>query len=147
MAESYGPALDVSPPASFTFSNSTGAVLECGVSGEPAPSVSWLAGDGTPLILQHDLMTALPNGSLHYKVKMIMMMIMMIPQLQDLLPGALEERRPRHSGEVPGQQRVRHRGLDTHPCHRRYSVFLIPYLIQHSAENYISSPGDFVIVF
>ena len=78
MAESYGPALDVSPPASFTFSNSTGAVLECGVSGEPAPSVSWLAGDGTPLILQHDLMTALPNGSLHYKVKMIMMIIMMM---------------------------------------------------------------------
>ena len=68
LAESYGPALETSPPATFTFSNSSGAVLDCPVSGEPAPSVSWLAGDGAPLTLQPSLMTALPNGSLHYKV-------------------------------------------------------------------------------
>ena len=68
LAESYGPALETSAPASFTFSNSSGAVLDCPVSGEPPPSVSWLAGDGSPLSLQPSLMAALPNGSLHYKV-------------------------------------------------------------------------------
>ena len=68
LAESYGPALETSPPATFTFSNSSGAVLDCPVSGEPAPSISWLAGDGAPLTLQPGLMAALPNGSLHYKV-------------------------------------------------------------------------------
>ena len=68
LAESYGPALETSAPASFTFSNSSGAVLDCPVSGEPPPSVSWLAGDGSPLSLQPSLMAALTNGSLHYKV-------------------------------------------------------------------------------
>ena len=38
----YGPRFPASLPASLTFSNSSGAVLDCRPAGEPPPSVAWV---------------------------------------------------------------------------------------------------------
>ena len=65
-AESYGPSFDLPPPSTFTFSNKTGGILDCGVSGEPPPSVSWFSQEGTPLSPYPGIVSSLPNGSLQF---------------------------------------------------------------------------------
>ena len=52
------------PPNEITFSNSTGARLECLASGNPSPSVEWFQED--QLISQnlHGIRMVMPNGSL-----------------------------------------------------------------------------------
>ena len=65
-AESYGPQLDLPLPSTFTFSNKSGGLLDCPVSGEPPPAVSWNTQEGTPLSHHQGLLSALSNGSLHF---------------------------------------------------------------------------------
>ena len=65
-AESYGPSLDLPLPSTFTFSNKTGGVLDCGVSGEPPPAVTWTSQEGSPLSSHPTLLRSLNNGSLHF---------------------------------------------------------------------------------
>ena len=65
-AESYGPSFDFPLPSTFTFSNKTGGVLECRVSGEPQPVVSWFSQEGTPLSPYPGIVSSLANGSLHF---------------------------------------------------------------------------------
>ena len=66
LAESYGPSFEKLPSSSFTFSNTTGGVLDCPVSGEPPPTITWLTQDGSPLAGYPGLLSHLSNGSLHY---------------------------------------------------------------------------------
>ena len=66
LVESYGPSFEISPPATFTFSNNTGAVLDCPVSGEPPPTITWLTREGTPFTSYPGLVSTLTNGSLQY---------------------------------------------------------------------------------
>ena len=54
------------PPASFTFSNNTGGLLDCPVAGEPPPSVTWLTMEGGPLSSYPGILASLPNGSLQF---------------------------------------------------------------------------------
>ena len=66
-AESYGPSFDLPLPSSFTFSNKTGGVLDCGVLGEPPPTVTWTSQAGSPLSPHPTLIHSLKNGSLHFQ--------------------------------------------------------------------------------
>ena len=58
------PQWRIQPPNTVTFSNSTGARLECVASGNPAPSIEWFQED--QLISQnlHGIRMVMPNGSL-----------------------------------------------------------------------------------
>ena len=58
------PQWRIQPPNQITFSNSSGARLECLASGNPPPSVEWFQED--QLITQnlHGIRMVMPNGSL-----------------------------------------------------------------------------------
>jgi len=66
LAESYGPSFDMPPPGTFTFSNSTGGILDCPVSGEPPPAISWMTQDGSPISPYPGILSSLSNGSLQF---------------------------------------------------------------------------------
>ena len=65
LVDSQGPAFPLPLPATFTFSNSTGGVLDCPATGDPAPALTWvLGGGGGPLPAPPGLAATLANGSL-----------------------------------------------------------------------------------
>ncbi|XP_028029944.1 Down syndrome cell adhesion molecule-like protein Dscam2 [Bombyx mandarina] len=52
------------PPPRLSFSNSTGARVSCAAHGTPAPIISWMSEDGSPVGDVPGLREALPNGTL-----------------------------------------------------------------------------------
>ncbi|KAH9368878.1 hypothetical protein HPB48_004377 [Haemaphysalis longicornis] len=63
--QGLGPRLLDPLPAELRFSNSTGASLNCGALGQPAPRISWLR-EGAELVPLEGLLVVLPNGTLHF---------------------------------------------------------------------------------
>jgi hypothetical protein len=65
-ADSYGPELLRPLPPSLTFTNNTGGVVSCLVTGEPRPLLTWVLKDGAPLPPAPELITFHPNGSIEF---------------------------------------------------------------------------------
>ncbi|XP_077564303.1 cell adhesion molecule Dscam1-like [Haemaphysalis longicornis] len=63
--QGLGPRLLDPLPAELRFSNSTGASLNCGALGQPAPRISWLR-EGAELVPLEGLLVVLPNGTVHF---------------------------------------------------------------------------------
>ena len=67
LADCYGPSFQVPFPPTFTFSNSSGGILDCQVGGEPPPpATTWVTQEGTTLSSYPGVLSLLPNGSLRY---------------------------------------------------------------------------------
>ena len=66
IVDCYGPSFQAPFPPSFTFSNSSGGVLDCQVGGEPPPKTTWITQEGTPVSSYPGILSLLSNGSLHY---------------------------------------------------------------------------------
>lgn len=62
--ESKGPVFLKEPVNRIDFSNSTGAVVECRASGNPAPEIIWVRSDGTAVGDVPGLRQVLSNGNL-----------------------------------------------------------------------------------
>ena len=66
MDRGSAPQWTVQPPNELSFSNSSGAKLECMASGNPQPTIEWFQED--QLIAQnlHGLRMVMPNGTLYF---------------------------------------------------------------------------------
>lgn len=62
--ENKGPVFLKEPVNRIDFSNSTGAVVECRASGNPAPELIWVRSDGTAVGDVPGLRQVLSNGNL-----------------------------------------------------------------------------------
>jgi len=58
------PSFLLQPPTRLEFSNSSGGRLDCSASGTPTPVVSWVSGDGSPVVDLGSVRRLLPNGTL-----------------------------------------------------------------------------------
>ncbi|XP_065348547.1 cell adhesion molecule Dscam2 isoform X2 [Cloeon dipterum] len=63
--ETRGPVLVLEPPQKLDFSNSSGGWLDCSAAGQPAPTITWLAADGSPAAEVPGVRRLLLNGTLH----------------------------------------------------------------------------------
>ncbi|XP_054281239.1 cell adhesion molecule Dscam2-like [Macrosteles quadrilineatus] len=59
-----GPFFVKEPPSRVDFANETGTTIDCSASGTPPPAVSWVSGDGKPVMGIPQLVEVLTNGSL-----------------------------------------------------------------------------------
>ncbi|CAH1122837.1 unnamed protein product [Ceutorhynchus assimilis] len=62
--DTAGPVFLKEPPNRVDFSNTTGAVVECGASGNPPPDIIWVRSDGTAVGDVPGLRQVLANGNL-----------------------------------------------------------------------------------
>ena len=66
IVDCYGPSFQAPFPPAFTFSNSSGGVLDCQVGGEPPPKTTWITQEGSAVSSSPGILSLLSNGSLHY---------------------------------------------------------------------------------
>ena len=66
IVDCYGPSFQAPLQPAFTFSNSSGGVLDCQVGGEPPPKTTWITQEGTSVSSYPGILSLLSNGSLHY---------------------------------------------------------------------------------
>lgn len=61
-----GPIFLSEPPTSVVIPNTKGAIIPCGVYGNPAPLVTWITGNGDEVVTQPGIVEVLHNHSLYF---------------------------------------------------------------------------------